>query len=1001
MIANNGAVKAFLSPSGTAGYRPSIVGSLALFYDDGIDHFRVFRDVPRMRRDPRVRLGLRIIAGPVRCAKWRIRGSSDVAAYVDETLRSVWLHWLPRILGPLLEYGWMGGEAAWQERQGRIVLREIRDFCPMDVRPLTVGRVLTGVRVYNVASHGEVTLRPPRALWVANESEYGHFYGRSRYEGAYVPFVERRGRHGATDARRLWFAKNAFRSGLIRYPAGPIPDEDGNLVDGQDLANEIVEKFATGGTLSLPNVRDERGDYAWLWDDAKVNGDIRGVREYAHDLDQEILEGMGVPPEVVAAMKSGSGYAGRSVPMVCFLTGEDEIVQTVIGALDRCVVAHGVRVNFGNVPYTIEPVSLVETLLGRPSAGRRVPPTKALPSPGGLPPSHQPYEGPRGGVGWRDPDTGSVHYEHPSWDGPDGGVLSLSHERAPKGGITVGGRFYRGGQFIPGRAMEEATPEERAAIEADKERHRQRLREMGEPDRGRLREALRPYEGVDLTAENTRSARRAYGALRSLHGDLTVHRISQLIDQDRQALEAEEPGSSMHEFYRRRLAAFRRMLDWHEAHEAASGGPAKAAPRPPSAEGGGPKGGGKGGGRHGVEADGPGGRSEPAKPAEPAEPEASRSPASRPSRSRPAEAPRETPQGGPAEDSAGQKATAATPDRKSANAVDVAYEQVRRFLNGISERIPPPAEIDAFVSDLKRNLFKEEFGKLLNRVGIAGRPRSLAAAAKALRDVLRNQADMQAKVNQIAAGARQKAEPEAADTKGPVSDAPTPPGGPARKAEAKSLAGGTALHPLAQKVADRFGEMLDGHQDLDPKKRASYREAMTGVLAAMPPEAVARIDAGVSGIHFYSDADRLGQALAAINPSIKEIVRSGQRVLGAFSITSRKLHLDGGGPKYSAREVYAHELGHALDGPRNEVSDSREWRLAWNAEIASGEVLGSYAAINVIEGMAEFARAVYGGKVDLSVLARSCPRCTAVWKSKGWWPESPQEPKLAKKRKSR
>jgi hypothetical protein len=48
--------------------------------------------------------------------------------------------------------------------------------------------------------------------------------------------------------------------------------------------------------------------------------------------------------------------------------------------------------------------------------------------------------------------------------------IRLATLRAPKGGISVQGEFYTGGQFIPNEVMERATPEERKGMEEAKSR---------------------------------------------------------------------------------------------------------------------------------------------------------------------------------------------------------------------------------------------------------------------------------------------------------------------------------------------------------------------------------------------------------------------------------------------------------------------------------------------------------------------------------------------------
>ena len=47
-----------------------------------------------------------------------------------------------------------------------------------------------------------------------------------------------------------------------------------------------------------------------------------------------------------------------------------------------------------------------------------------------------------------------------------GGGSSGGPDRAPEGGVNIGGTFYPGGQFIPKEVMDKATPEERASLDA-------------------------------------------------------------------------------------------------------------------------------------------------------------------------------------------------------------------------------------------------------------------------------------------------------------------------------------------------------------------------------------------------------------------------------------------------------------------------------------------------------------------------------------------------------
>jgi hypothetical protein len=118
-----------------------------------------------------------------------------------------------------------------------------------------------------------------------------------------------------------------------------------------------------------------------------------------------------VPPEVVQAAETGSGWSGRSVPMLVFLAGEDALAQAVLRAFDRCALKHLVRVNYGDEPYTVAPVPLAETLMGGGEGGQ---PQPGAPQPGGNGGAGGgqwvPYQGARGGRGGRNADTGAVRY---------------------------------------------------------------------------------------------------------------------------------------------------------------------------------------------------------------------------------------------------------------------------------------------------------------------------------------------------------------------------------------------------------------------------------------------------------------------------------------------------------------------------------------------------------------------------------------------------------------
>lgn len=381
----------FLGAPLTAGYKPAAFGAgWGLGYHgsavtQGQVPFNV-AEVPAMVRDPMVSFALRILRAPLAGVRWKINATSqDVRQFVHRQLRRFWKRDLVKACR-MLEYGVAGGELTYKLKAGKIVYAGLKEIHPFDMRPLTLGGEFYGVRVQPMSSGGKtLDLPKPRAFWLANDAKFGLYYGRSRLEGAYEPWMEKRGKRGAADIRRMWFLKNAYRGARLRYPPG-FTAWNGREVDNQEIARELVEKAETGFVIALPSGRDPMTkEFLWYWEDAASHGDVSGVREYYGDLNDEILTGAGIPVELVRAGETGSGYAGRAVPAQVFYRSEDEIVANIIDAVDKYMLRPLVLLNYGEeADYEIEPESLAEMMAQDQQAGQpgRAP-VAPLPTGGG------------------------------------------------------------------------------------------------------------------------------------------------------------------------------------------------------------------------------------------------------------------------------------------------------------------------------------------------------------------------------------------------------------------------------------------------------------------------------------------------------------------------------------------------------------------------------------------------------------------------------------------
>jgi hypothetical protein len=169
-----------------------------------------------------------------------------------------------------------------------------------------------------------------------------------------------------------------------------------------------------------------------------------------------------------------------------------------------------------------------------------------------------------------------------------------------------------------------------------------------------------------------------------------------------------------------------------------------------------------------------------------------------------------------------------------------------------------------------------------------------------------------------------------------------------------------------------------------PEKTAqAYREAAHAVAEKMTPEAIDRFNRHVMHTQFYGDSDQLR---AGYERQVKQPLREGEELLGFcthYPGTGKTIvNLDEPDESHANRfHTYAHEFAHATDGPKHELSETDEWRSAWDAEIKQGKIPPSeYATTDQHEGFAEYARMVM---TMPAVAKRDFPRCWEFWRRKG------------------
>ena len=358
-------------------------------------NFPLFRKtlVPTMQRDGRIRYALNLIKGPIQAftvfvaeeeaenpeLHESIREQGIQFAYAvkckDETAKKMILDtynrfWLSGLQQAMLAYDWgfscsqvmykkLDNEQSSSpgESKGKLKLKydSLKHFYPFDVTPLKYKSDFSfaGARIRGIV--GSVYGKDVpicKLFWHVHNKEHHDMWGQSRLEWAYVPWHELWTQYGARDILRTWFFRNSYDGGTMRYPIGKTKMPDGTYVDHKELATQMMAQLRTGGFRILPNetLADQK---TYKWDYEAPSGAVTptGLMEYPEGLRYQILEAMGIPPEVVEGGDSGGHGAatGRKVPLMVYYATLFPLVNNVIDDVKRFIIDILMKVNFGKI----------------------------------------------------------------------------------------------------------------------------------------------------------------------------------------------------------------------------------------------------------------------------------------------------------------------------------------------------------------------------------------------------------------------------------------------------------------------------------------------------------------------------------------------------------------------------------------------------------------------------------------------------------------------------
>lgn len=320
--------------------------------------------VPLMMRDPHIWYGIELIKGPIISkSKFMVDcEDEEIKTFVEEQLERFWMKGISKALD-CITWGYSGSEVLYEfdKETSTLNYKDLKFIYQRDMTVHTKNGELCEVKIRNATKdRGDLFLRPPKIFWTVHNKKANPYYGRSRLEGAFDTWWEIWQPKGYRGIRHLWYYKYAFNGGVLYYPDGATIDpETGEPVSNALIAQELLDKKETGGSLALPNKTGDNRD--WEYEEPKGNAPPEGLLEYGDVLRDELWEGIGVPPEVAKQEESG-GFAGRRVPQQAFYSYLQEISNEMCFDFDDQIIKFLVKLNYGNVKYKIRPISILQTL---------------------------------------------------------------------------------------------------------------------------------------------------------------------------------------------------------------------------------------------------------------------------------------------------------------------------------------------------------------------------------------------------------------------------------------------------------------------------------------------------------------------------------------------------------------------------------------------------------------------------------------------------------------
>jgi hypothetical protein len=399
----------------TVGYRPQMPLESMWLTGSDMPQITLRRDLEFMQYHPAVATGLEYYKSGIAGAEFwggpdHVNPANDrgkpispdqrVAEFVLAHCERFWQRGMP-LMQEGYPYGWAPGQHMYREINGLFVWDHMKSFHPGDGYILTLNNQPIGVRIEGVRNKKPVDLWlatediPAKASWYPHKPKFGNFYGRSQLMGAWRPWRRLAWRDAAEQVSDAAVYRAGYRGPIVYHPLEDMQTAmqgvPATKADGlgnprraaRDVARQVVEwaKAGAGITMSSQNYPQAMGGGPkWRIDWPDHVMDVRPLIDYSKYLEDQIFYGIGVPPELIKAGGTGSGYSGRSIPRDAFLDGQQRVADAMLQLFVEQVVKPLVRWNFGDVMFEVSCKSLLKSQSDDKQGEQPMPQEQAPPS---------------------------------------------------------------------------------------------------------------------------------------------------------------------------------------------------------------------------------------------------------------------------------------------------------------------------------------------------------------------------------------------------------------------------------------------------------------------------------------------------------------------------------------------------------------------------------------------------------------------------------------------